>query len=36
MGYIDVACYLHTLPMKLPDPQYVAKIKETFDLGMGK
>jgi predicted pyridoxine 5'-phosphate oxidase superfamily flavin-nucleotide-binding protein len=36
--YNDVVCYLQTLPMKLPDPQYVVKIKveEIFDLGMGK
>lgn len=36
--YNDVVCYLQTLPMKLPDPQYVVKIKveEIFNLGMGK
>ena len=36
--YNDVVCYLQTLPVKLPDPQYVVKIKieETYDLGMGK
>jgi predicted pyridoxine 5'-phosphate oxidase superfamily flavin-nucleotide-binding protein len=36
--YNDVVCYLQTLPMKLPDPQYVVKIKveEIFDLSMGK
>jgi predicted pyridoxine 5'-phosphate oxidase superfamily flavin-nucleotide-binding protein len=34
----DVVCYLQTLPMKMPDPQYVVKIKveEIYDLGMGK
>jgi predicted pyridoxine 5'-phosphate oxidase superfamily flavin-nucleotide-binding protein len=34
----DVVCYLQTLPMKLPDPQYVVKIKveEIFNLGLGK
>ncbi len=25
--YNDVVCYLQTLPLKLPDPQYVVKIK---------
>jgi hypothetical protein len=25
--YNDVVCYLQTLPMKLPDPQYVVRIK---------
>ncbi len=36
--YDDVVCYLQTLPMKLPDPQYVVKIKveEIFNLGFGK
>ena len=36
--YNDVVCYLQTLPMKLPDPQYVVKIKaeEIYNLGMGK
>jgi predicted pyridoxine 5'-phosphate oxidase superfamily flavin-nucleotide-binding protein len=36
--YNDVVCYLQTLPMKLPDPQYVVKIKveEVYDLRMGK
>ena len=36
--YNDVVCYLETLPMKLPDPQYVMKIKveEIFDLSLGK
>jgi predicted pyridoxine 5'-phosphate oxidase superfamily flavin-nucleotide-binding protein len=36
--YNDVVCYLRTLPMKLPDPQYVVKIKveEIFDLGLGR
>lgn len=36
--YNDVVCYLQTLPMKLPDPQYVVKIKveEIFNLGLGK
>lgn len=36
--YNDVVCYLQTLPMKLPDPQYVVKIKieEIFDLGFGQ
>jgi predicted pyridoxine 5'-phosphate oxidase superfamily flavin-nucleotide-binding protein len=36
--YNDVVCYLQTLPMKLPDPQYVVKIKvqKIFDLAMGK
>jgi len=36
--YNDVVCYLQTLPMRLPDPQYVVKIKveEIFNLGMGK
>jgi predicted pyridoxine 5'-phosphate oxidase superfamily flavin-nucleotide-binding protein len=35
--YNDVVCYLQTLPMKLPDPQYVVKIKveEIFNLGLG-
>jgi hypothetical protein len=35
--YNDVVCYLQTLPMKLPDPQYVVKIKveEIYNLGMG-
>ena len=34
----DVVCYLQTLPMKLPDPRYVAKIKaeEIYNLRMGK
>ena len=32
--YNDVVCYLQTLPMKLPDPQYVVKIKvkEIYNL----
>ncbi len=36
--YNDVVCYIQTLPMKLPDPQYVVKIKveEIYHLGMGK
>jgi predicted pyridoxine 5'-phosphate oxidase superfamily flavin-nucleotide-binding protein len=36
--YNDVVCYLQTLPMKLPDPQYVVKIRveEIYNLGMGK
>jgi predicted pyridoxine 5'-phosphate oxidase superfamily flavin-nucleotide-binding protein len=36
--YNDVVCYLETLPMKLPNPQYVVKIKieEIYNLGMGK
>jgi predicted pyridoxine 5'-phosphate oxidase superfamily flavin-nucleotide-binding protein len=36
--YNDVICYLQTLPMKLPDPQYVVKIKieEIIDLGFGQ
>jgi predicted pyridoxine 5'-phosphate oxidase superfamily flavin-nucleotide-binding protein len=36
--YDDVVCYLQTLPMKMPDPQYVVKIKveKIFNLGMGK
>jgi predicted pyridoxine 5'-phosphate oxidase superfamily flavin-nucleotide-binding protein len=36
--YNDVVCYLQTLPMKLPDPQYVVKIKveEIFNLGFGQ
>lgn len=36
--YNDVVCYLQTLPMTLPDPQYVVKIKveEIFPLGLGK
>jgi predicted pyridoxine 5'-phosphate oxidase superfamily flavin-nucleotide-binding protein len=36
--YNDVVCYLQTLPMKLPDPQYVVKIKieEIFNLNFGK
>ena len=36
--YNDVVCYLQTLPMKLPDPQYVVKIKveEISNLGIGK
>jgi len=35
--YNDVVCYLQTMPMKLPDPQYVVKIKieEIFDLHFG-
>ena len=33
----DVVCYLKTLPLKLPDPQYVVKIKigEIYDLRPG-
>jgi len=36
--YNDVVCYLQTLPLKLPDPQYVVKIKveEVFHLAFGK
>jgi predicted pyridoxine 5'-phosphate oxidase superfamily flavin-nucleotide-binding protein len=36
--YNDVVCYLQTFPMKLPDPQYVVKIKveEIFNLGFGQ
>jgi predicted pyridoxine 5'-phosphate oxidase superfamily flavin-nucleotide-binding protein len=36
--YNDVICYLETLPMELPDPEYVVKIKveEIFDLSIGK
>jgi hypothetical protein len=36
--YNDVVCYLQTLPMKLPDPQYAVKIKieEIFNLDFGK
>ncbi len=36
--YNDVICYLETMPMKLPDPEYVVKIKieEIFDLSLGK
>ncbi len=35
--YNDVVCYLQTLPLKLPDPQYVVKIKieKIFDLAFG-
>jgi len=35
--YNDVVCYLQTLPLKLPDPQYVVKIKveEVYHLGLG-
>ena len=39
-GYIynDVVSYLQTLPMKLPHPQYVIKIRteEIHSLAMGK
>ncbi len=36
--YNDVVCYLRTMPMEMPDPQYVVKMKveEIFSLGMGK
>jgi len=36
--YNGVVCYLQTLPMKLPDMQYVVKIKivEIFNLNFGK
>jgi len=36
--YDDVVCYLQTLPLKLPDPQYVVKIRveEIYPLGLGK
>jgi len=36
--YNDVVCYLQTMPLKLPDPQYVVKIKveEIYNLGLGK
>lgn len=36
--YNNVVCYLQTLPMKLPDPQYVVKMKieEIFNLGLVK
>jgi uncharacterized protein len=36
--YNDVVCYLQTLPLKLPDPQYVVKIRleEIYDLGFWK
>jgi len=36
--YNDVLCYIQTLPMNLPDPQYVVRIKieEIFDLSLGK
>jgi hypothetical protein len=36
--YNDVVCYLQTLPMKLPDPQYVVKIKieEIYDLAFNQ
>jgi predicted pyridoxine 5'-phosphate oxidase superfamily flavin-nucleotide-binding protein len=36
--YNDVVCYLQTLPLKLPDPQYVVKIQvdEVYGLGLGK
>jgi predicted pyridoxine 5'-phosphate oxidase superfamily flavin-nucleotide-binding protein len=36
--YNDVVSYLQTLPIKLPDPQYVVKIKvkEIYNLGMDK
>ena len=36
--YNDVVCYLQTLPLKLPDPQYVVKIRveEVYGLGLGK
>jgi predicted pyridoxine 5'-phosphate oxidase superfamily flavin-nucleotide-binding protein len=36
--YNDVVCYLRTFPMKLPDPEYVVKIKveEIFDLGFSR
>ena len=35
--YNDVVCYLQTLPLNLPDPQYVVKIKveKIFDLAFG-
>lgn len=35
--YNDVVCYLQTLPLKLPDPQYIVKIKieKIFDLAFG-
>jgi len=35
--YNDVVCYLQTLPLKLPDRQYVVKIKveEVYHLGLG-
>jgi len=36
--YNDVVCYLQTLPMNFPDPQYVVKIRieEIFDLSFGQ
>jgi uncharacterized protein len=35
--YNDVVCYLQTLPVRLPDPQYVVKIKveKILDLTFG-
>jgi len=35
--YNDVVCYLQTLPLDLPDPQYVVKVKveKIFDLTFG-
>jgi uncharacterized protein len=36
--YNDVVCYLQTMPLKLPDPQYVVRIKveEIYNLSLGK
>jgi hypothetical protein len=36
--YNDAICYLQSFPMKLPEPEYVVKIKieEIFDLGFGE
>jgi len=36
--YNDVVCYLQTLPLELPDPQYVVKImvEEVFNLALGR
>jgi predicted pyridoxine 5'-phosphate oxidase superfamily flavin-nucleotide-binding protein len=36
--YNDVVCYLETLPMNLPEPEYVVKIRieEIFDLSLGQ
>jgi predicted pyridoxine 5'-phosphate oxidase superfamily flavin-nucleotide-binding protein len=36
--YNDAVCYLQTLPLKLPDPEYVVKVKveEIFDLTLGQ
>ena len=36
--YDDMVRYLQTLPFKLPDPQYVVKVKveEVFSLDLGR